>query len=59
MLGVITSLLVFLVSFGVWIVAVHYFAKTIRWEADAGVVGIASVVSYILLVSPFLAMYHG
>lgn len=59
MLGVITSLLVFLVSFGVWIVAVHYFAKAIRWEADAGVVGIASVVSYILLVSPFLAMYRG
>ncbi|HDL6893886.1 TPA: hypothetical protein PXM15_000978 [Yersinia enterocolitica] len=59
MLGVISSLLVFLVSFGVWIVAVHYFAKAIRWEADAGAIGIASVVSYILLVSPFLAMYHG
>ncbi|CNL06859.1 Uncharacterised protein [Yersinia frederiksenii] len=59
MLGVITSLLVFLVSFGAWIVAVHYFANAIHREADAGVVGIASVVSYILLVSPFLAMYHG
>lgn len=59
MLGVISSLLVFLISFGAWIVAVYYFAKVIRWEADAGVVGIASVVSYILLISPFLAMYHG
>lgn len=59
MLGVISSLLVFLISFGVWIVAVYYFAKAIRWEAEAGVIGIASVVSYILLISPFLAMYHG
>ncbi|WP_425085966.1 hypothetical protein [Yersinia intermedia] len=59
MLGVISSLLVFLISFGAWIVAVYYFAKSIRWEADAGVIGIASVVSYILLISPFLAMYHG
>nr|WP_271311474.1 hypothetical protein [Yersinia intermedia]MDA5510536.1 hypothetical protein [Yersinia intermedia] len=49
----------FLISFGAWIVAVYYFAKSIRWEADAGVIGIASVVSYILLISPFLAMYHG